>query len=256
MLRALLHGKLRRVAVGVEEESDGDTQEDGNTPRAASDGLTDLEDPLTSAVFGRFEYLPAELSWNILRGASNPLGGGLAMPAVPPAGVPSWSFWPGLRPGDGGRNKYRVEPDVLVSWSDTLLLIEAKHRGLQYPAQWVEQIRAARAAPAHATKQMWLVAVGGIVMQDAHGHLAHVRRELAGEICGLVTIRWEDLREVLYAAEASTRPSPQSAILRDMAAALEAWGYRRKAWFSSLPGVAERLRTEHSMSRLQTWRIR
>ncbi|WP_437971070.1 hypothetical protein WMF04_18065 [Sorangium sp. So ce260] len=250
MLKAILHGKLGRVAVGVDEEADGNMQE------AAPDGLTDLEDPLTSTVFERLEYLPAELAWRILRDASRPLGDGPMLPVVAPLGPPSWSFWPGLRPGDGGRNKRRVEPDVLVSWGDTLLLIEAKHRCLQDPAQWVEQLRAARAATAHAKKQLWLVAVGGLVMQEVHGYLAHVRREVTSEISGLLTIRWEDLREALYTVEASTHPSPQSAVLRDMAAALEAWGYRRKTWFSSLPTVTERLRTEDSVSMIQDWRIR
>ncbi|XXX81439.1 hypothetical protein WMF30_22030 [Sorangium sp. So ce134] len=203
-------------------------------------------------VFERFEYLPAELAWTLLRDASRPLGDGPAMPAAPPARVAAWSFWPALRPGDGGRNKQRVEPDVLVSWGDTLLLIEAKHRGLQDPAQWTEQIRAARGAPAYAAKQLWLIAVGGIVTQEGHGHLAHVRRELAGELCGLLTIRWEDLREVLYAVEAST----PSAVLRDIAAALEAWGYRRKVRFSSLPAIAGRLRAEEAISALRAWRVR
>ncbi|KYF68131.1 hypothetical protein [Sorangium cellulosum] len=256
MLKALLHGKLRRVAVGVDEESDGDTLEEGSAQGTATDGLTELEDPLTSMVFERLAYLPAELAWAILRGASRPLGDGPPMPAIPPAGAPSWSFWPSLRPGDRGRNKVRVEPDVLVSWGDTLLLIEAKHRGFQDPAQWVEQIRAARAMPAHSEKQLWLIAVGGIVMQEGHGHLARVRRDVASDVAGVLTIRWEDLREVLYPIEASTRASPQSAVLRDMAAALEAWGYRRKTWFSSLPAVTERPGSEDSVGMIQGWRIR
>ncbi|XXT23802.1 hypothetical protein WME94_19890 [Sorangium sp. So ce429] len=244
------------MAVGVDEESDGDTPGEGSTHGTAADGLTELEDPLTSMVFERLEYLPAELAWAILRDASKPLGDDPPMPAVPPVGVPSWSFWPRLRPGDGGRNKVRVEPDVLVSWGDTLLLIEAKHRGFQDPAQWVEQIRAARATPPHSEKQLWLIAVGGLVMQEGHGYLARVRREVASDVAGVLTIRWEDLREVLYTIEASTRASPQSAVLRDMAAALEAWGYRRKTWFSSLPTVTERLRSDDSVSVLLAWRIR
>ncbi|WP_437986670.1 hypothetical protein [Sorangium sp. So ce117] len=256
MLKALLHGKLGRVAVGVDEESDGDTLEEGNTQETAADGLTELEDPLTSMVFERLEYLPAELAWAILRGASKPLGDGPPMPAIPPVGVPSWSFWPSLRPGDGGRNKVRVEPDVLVSWGDTLLLIEAKHRGFQDPAQWVEQIRAARATPVHSSKQLWLIAVGGLVMQEGHAYLARVRREVASDVAGVLTIRWEDLREVLYPIEASVRASPQAALLRDMAAALEAWGYRRKTWFSSLPTATKRLGSEGSVCMIQRWRIR
>lgn len=250
MLKALLHRKLGRMAIGDDGEGD-DGAED-----AAADGLTGLEDPLTSALFERFAYLPPDVAWNILRLASAPLGEGPAMPAAPPPGAPSWSFWPGLRPGAQAHNKQRVEPDVLVSWGDTVLLIEAKHRGLQDPAQWVEQIRAVRATPAHSGKPLWLIAVGGIVMAAAHDHLARVRRDLVGEIPGLLTMRWEALREVLYSLDGSAPPSGQSAVLHDMAAALEAWGYRKKTWFSSLPAVAARLRGEEALSTLQNWRVR
>ncbi|WP_437728186.1 hypothetical protein [Sorangium sp. So ce861] len=89
MLKALLYAKLGRVAVGVDEESDGDTPEEGSPQGTAADGLTELEDPLTSMVFERLEYLPAELAWAILRGACKPLGDGPPMPAIPPVGVPS-----------------------------------------------------------------------------------------------------------------------------------------------------------------------
>jgi hypothetical protein len=178
------------------------------------------------------------------------------MPAAAPAGEPSWSFWPSLRPGEHGHNKKRVEPDVLVSWSNTVLLIEAKHRGLQEPTQWVEQIRAVREAPAHARKQVWFIAVGGIVMQQGDAHLAHVGREIPRDIPGLCTMRWEDLREVLYSLDTSALPSGQSALLRDVALALETWGYRRKAWFSSLPTGATRLRAEDAMRVLQAWGVR
>jgi hypothetical protein len=250
MLKALLHRKLGRVAFGAADEGDGDAE--GTTP----DGLTGLEDPLTSTVFERLAYLPPDVAWDILRRASEPLGGGPAMPGVPPEGTPSWSFWPGLRPGAQAHNTVRVEPDVLVTWGDTRLLIEAKHRCFQDPGQWIEQIRALRGAPAHAGKQTWLLAVGGIVKQEAQAHLARVHRELAGEVPGLLTIRWECLREVLYSLDGPALPSGPSAVVRDMAAALEEWGYRRKTWFSSLPAVAARLRGEEALSALQSWRVR
>jgi len=250
MLKALLHRKLGRVAFGVADGGDGDIE--GTTP----EGLTGLEDPLTSTVFERLAYLPPDLAWEILRGASKPLGEGPAMPAAPPEGTPSWSFWPGLRPGAQAFNKVRVEPDVLVSWGDTRLLIEAKHRCFQDPGQWIEQIRAVRAAHAHAGKQTWFIAVGGIVMEQIHDQLARVHRELANDVPGLLTIRWEGLREVLYSLDGPTLPSGQSAVVRDMAAALEAWGYRRKTWFSSLPALAVQRGTGDALSALQHWSVR
>lgn len=249
MLKALLHNKLGRVAFGADDEGDGDAE--GTTP----EGLTGLEDPLTSTLFERFAYLPSDLAWDILRHASRPLGEGPAMPEAAPEGDPSWAFWPGLRPGAQAFNKNRVEPDVLVSWGDTRLLIEAKHRGLQDPGQWIEQLRALRAHPAHAGKPTWLLAVGGIVKHEAHNHRARVQRELAGEVPGLLTLRWEELREELYSRGAGRLPSGAAAVVHDMAAALEMWGYRRKTWFSSLPALATRSRSQEALSALRSWRI-
>jgi hypothetical protein len=121
VLKALLHRKLGRATAPLDEECGRDAEE------AASDGLTECEDPLTATVFERLAYLPPDIAWDILRRASKPLGDGPAMPTTVPEGAQTWSFWPSLRPGERGLNKQRVEPDVLVLWSDTLLLIEAKH---------------------------------------------------------------------------------------------------------------------------------
>ena len=249
MLKALLHRKLGRVVVGV-AEGDGDAED------TASDGLTEREDPLTSTVFERLAYLPPDVVWEILRRASKPVGDGPRLPAAPPRGAPSWLFWPRLRPGELGLNKRRVEPDVVVSWGDTVILIEAKHRGLQDPVQWVEQIRAVREAPAHAGKQVWLFAVGGIVLHESSGYFDQVRGELGDDLPGLLEMRWEDLREVLHSLDELTSSSGHAEIVHDIAAGLEAWGYRRKTSFSSLADVAARLRIKTAPSALQDWRNR
>src|SRR4051812_11973418 len=52
MLKAHLHRKLRRKPAGAEEEGDADADD------AMLEGLTGLEDPLTSTIFERFAYLP------------------------------------------------------------------------------------------------------------------------------------------------------------------------------------------------------
>lgn len=117
MLKALLHRKLPRGIVGRDENDADDPAPIEPTRR---------EDPLTATVFERLAYLPPRLTWNILCQAVKPLAdGGPALPPDAPSGAPTYSFWPSLRPGADGGNAIRVEPDVLVTWDDSLLVIEA-----------------------------------------------------------------------------------------------------------------------------------
>jgi hypothetical protein len=122
-------------------------------------GVTRLEDPLTSAVFGRLAYLDTPALWSLLRDASEEVCGG-ALPAAAPSGAPTWRLWPHLPPGRGGEHARYVEPDVVVAWDSTVLVVEAKHRGGQYAWEWAEQILAAQQHFPAGTS-VWLLAVGG-----------------------------------------------------------------------------------------------
>ena len=104
---------------------------------------------------------------------------------------------------------------------------------------------------------MWFIAAGGIETGNGDAHLFRVRAELPGDLPGLLLMRWEDLRDEVDRRRATSELSPEaSAVLTDMAMALETWGYRRKIWFSSLPTVAARLRAEEAMPALRAWRVR
>ncbi|HRI68759.1 MAG TPA: hypothetical protein PK156_31235 [Polyangium sp.] len=248
MLKALLHRKLRRDVV----QSDNDTDED-DRPHVEP---TRREDPLTATIFERLAYLPSSLTWNILRWATKRLADGPVLPSEVPLGAPTYLFWRNLRPGVDGRNAQRVEPDVLVSWPETLLIVEAKHYGVQWAGQWVEQIRAVRAMPEHAEKTIWLIAVGGIVAHELEAQAAQVRHVLANVSPGLLAMRWEDLHHAIDEFRISSRAPEQLAILNDIAAALDAWGYRKKTWFSSLRSAGPLVRANESMNVLQMWRVR
>lgn len=248
MLKALLHRKLPRGVV----QSDGENDED-DRPHVEP---TRREDPLTATIFERLAYLPPNLTWDILRRATKPLAEGPALPRDAPTGAPAYGFWPSLRPGADGANAQRVEPDVLVAWPDTLLVVEAKHYGEQWAGQWVEQIRAVRAMPEHSRKTIWLIAVGGIVAHEQEEQAAHVHRELLNALPGLLAMRWEDLHHAIDDVRISCRAPEQLAVLKDIAAALDAWGYRKKTWFSSLRATEPLMRANESMNVLQTWRVR
>lgn len=246
MLKALLHRKLPRGVVDSDEDAEDIVQIEP----------TRREDPLTATVFERLAYLPPSLAWEILCRAAKPLEEGPSLPPDAPLGAPTYSFWPNLRPGADGRNTLRVEPDVLISWDDTLLIVEAKHYGQQYAGQWVEQVRAVRAMSAHKDKAIWLIAVGGIVWHEQMEQAAHVRRELANASPGLLAMRWEELHHAIDEFRIPKRAPEQLSVLNDIAAALDAWGYRKKTWFSSLRATDPLARAIESMRVLQTWRLR
>jgi hypothetical protein len=247
VLKALLHRKLPR---GIVDHDDNDA--DDPTPIEP----TRREDPLTATVFERLAYLPPRLTWNILCRATKPLADGPVLPPDVPPGAPTYSFWPSLRPGVDGRNARRVEPDVLVSWPEILLIVEAKHYGMQWAGQWVAQIQAVRDTPEHAGKAIWLIAVGGIVAQEHEAQATQVRHEITNPLPGLLALRWEDLHHAIEEFRNSSRASEQVAILSDIAAGLDVWGYRKKTWFSSLRSTEPLVRANESMNVLQTWRVR
>jgi hypothetical protein len=248
VLKALLHRKLPR---GIVASDDGPDAEN-----IAQIEPTRREDPLTATIFERLAYLPPNLTWAILFRATQALADGPALPPDVPSGAPAYSFWPSLRPGEGGANTQRVEPDVLVSWPDTLLVFEAKHYGQQYANQWVEQIRAVRAMPEHWGKRIWLIAVGGIVSHELESQAAHVRREITSSLAGLLALRWDDLHHAIDEFRIPSRSPEQLAILNDIAAGLDAWGYRKKTWFSTLRAIGSSFQSKNSLDVLQKWRVR
>src|SRR5688572_27771912 len=95
MLKAFLHRKLGRAKI--------DDQGDPEAQTLVFEGITSLEDPLTSGVFERLAYLEPSVAWELLRSACTRIDG-LPLPEGPPAGAPTWTFWPKLKPGESGKN--------------------------------------------------------------------------------------------------------------------------------------------------------
>jgi hypothetical protein len=248
MLKALLHRKLRGApqdrGEGVETE--------------AWDEAPGLEDVLTSTVFERFAYLDPDLAWDLLRATCEPLHGD-PLPGARPAGLPAWSFWPRLAPCEHGAKARYVEPDALVAWGAHGILIEAKHRGDQDAAQWIEQVRAVRAAPAHAGRTLWVVAAGGLTAADSAAQRDAFVSGLGERAPGLLHLRWERLCEEIHERLRGPLPAGTAAVLRDLCAALALWGYRKRLGFDSLPRYAHRspIRTGGAeLNALKEWSIR
>lgn len=262
MLTALLHRKLGRVtarrhhgAETPETAAPSGEGEEGPESSGSGEGITNLEDPLTSSIFERIAYLDPSTAWQLLRDACRTLHGS-PLPQGTPAGDPVWRFWPKLGVGDDGRNARYVEPDVLVTWGEVVLLIEAKHRTAQDAVQWVEQIRAVRANVGLDGKQLCFVAVGG-TNQGAISECAEgVLGVLGDRTPSLVALRWEGLREAVVQRRRHASTVSDRAILADLEDALEAWGYRRRFGFDSLPGIAALFSVRTVAGEMRGWRIR
>jgi hypothetical protein len=244
MLKAMLHHKLGRP-----EDDD-----DATGSASAWDGLTTREDPLTSAIFERFAYLQPTDAWSLLRAACVE-SGQAAMPEAAPAGQPVWWFWPRLSTDLGGGNTARVEPDVVVEWGDLLIVVEAKHAGTQCATQWTRQIRAVWSDPRFARKQLLFVAAGGADAGTFATISASVANELGDINVRFLLLRWAMLRHAA-AALRSRLAHGSAAVLEDMIAALDAWGYQPRVGFDSLPSAAVALHITTSPADLKDWRIR
>ncbi len=226
MLKAFLRRKLR-WSLASDETGEEASLASGREPAKS-------EDPLTSAVFGRFAYLEPPEAWALLRQATAVLHGA-ELPERVPEGRPAWSFWPKLLVGELGHNAHYVEPDVLVAWGEVVIVIEAKHQGGQWSAQWVEEIRAARAS--HPGAGLWFLAAGGLEPGDGARLAAESSQSLGEDAASILAMRWEQLCLVLHARRSAASSVAVTACLDDIAAALEAWGYRLRLGFDTLPGA-------------------
>jgi hypothetical protein len=251
MLKALLHRKLGRSP--RPDEKDVEPGEKHVEPaESAWNGLTSREDPLTSAVFERIAYLEPHEAWTLIcdsaeRPSEEHFHVGI------PTGSPTWRFWPHLSPGVDGFNARHVEPDVLVAWGNVVLVIEAKHSGDQIAAQWREQVLAVQADEDLAGKQVIFIAAGGVDRVQFTDIAEEARRRLGDKAPPFWLLRWTTLRQV--AEERSHLATPgAAAILRDIIAALEAWGYRRRFGFDSLPGATRRFHVTTTAADLKEWK--
>lgn len=245
MLKALLHRKLGRG---------GNGSDDDETEHLTRDWITNREDLLTASIFERFAYLEPTEAWGLLRAASVGTRGEL-LPDAAPSGKPEWWFWPRLSPGEGGEHERSVEPDVVVRWNDFVLIIEAKHYGEQYAAQWVRQIHAVRADPRFAVDHMALIAAGGALHDTFATRVAEAQALLGTGGLPLLLLRWEELHHVVEARQRHLTGPGAIAILDDIIASLQAWGYQRRVRFDSLPAVARPLSISTTPTDLGKWRV-
>lgn len=156
MLKAILHRKYLHVFPGTYE-----LQDSGALYR-------DLEDLLTSSVFGNLLYLPSDLMWRIVWGAATfesdtDALDGRALP-VASGEVKSAEFWPSWWLTQG-KEWHRVEPDVFLIYEDFDVIIEAKRydgQQMQDPIQLAKELAAYHQKQRQGSlKPVYVLAVGG-----------------------------------------------------------------------------------------------
>lgn len=141
MLRAHLHGKLQR------------TDE-------AEDQVRCLEDTATATLFERLSYLPDDTMIRILFHPD--LWPGLIVEPLPTS-VRDIVFWPSWLWNREGDHRTRLEPDLVVTFEDRILVIEAKRFDrirMQAPDQLAREWRSAHEQ--HPLMPVWLLAVSGL----------------------------------------------------------------------------------------------
>jgi hypothetical protein len=122
MLKAILAGKAGRIAV------DGTAGE-----QSWKEVFRKREDLLTAVFFSRLRYLSQDGEQKIL---AMLIGSDLAQTL---GDIQEVRFWPRLKRADGRRY---VEPDLLLLFKDSLLMIEVKppFGGDQTEGQWLDQV--------------------------------------------------------------------------------------------------------------------
>lgn len=129
MLQAILHGKAGRI------EQDGESI-------SWRDAFKRREDLLTAVFFGRVPHLSDDALGAVLRfllGDDNP---------IDPSTFDKLELWPylELKPehADPEREPEHVEPDVMLRFENSLVVIEVKPSfgGYQYQDQWQRQTKA------------------------------------------------------------------------------------------------------------------
>ena len=236
MLHALLRGKRPGGAV-----PDPRDREDAGPLDV--DLLARREDPLTASVFERLAYLPGGLSAAIVLAASKPLGEDPAVEPALPAGRPTWTFWPSLRPGEGAHHRQRVEPDLVVAWDAAVWVFEVKHRGVQRTGQWVEQIRAVHSDRRWKGRGVTFFAVGGLRPEDDSSRSSGVRAAFGAQAPALRRLSWAALHsEVDRQLSSLEGHEGIAAVLRDVGAALDLWDHRLPLGLGSLREEAGRFR--------------
>lgn len=189
------------------------------------------EDLITATVLERLSYLPAEVAWGLLVEASSG-----QLPSFRVAELAQIHFWPMW----GAEGRVRgVEPDVFLAFElgdpsrRAEVILEAKHGGQQYEAQWEAEITAWAEAvsdeDAKLPDLLIMLAIGGIPDRRAQNirrtaFIEDIRRRSPQlPDLSVVMIGWQDLARAC--AGFSSVHKHEERVVADIRSGLELCGY-------------------------------
>ena len=176
MLAAVLHGKAGRISIDGEDQSWREV-------------FRQREDLLTATIFGRFPYLSEQ-------GERDFLNIFLPKEHVDELGdYQETIFWSKLK---GIKERRHVEPDVIISYENALILIEVKppFAGQQNPDQWSNEITALlKDDEWDKPEKIYFISLGGNSKIN-QSILQEVEQEYADEeiLISLKSLSWETLQ--------------------------------------------------------------
>lgn len=225
--------------------------------------LNPCEDSLTAAIFSHLLHLPAELFWQILRGACYATD---QLPAT--IGEPEVYSWPRWN-SRGTDNSVYVEPDLFLRFATFDLIVEAKrwdHR-MQSRPQWEAELTSYCNEYGTERMQVRMIALGGIHIEQSDtiscawksddGRDAHLF------VCPVIMCRWQGIlnqcrrrrREIEQLSFRTSQSAAEARILDDIIDLFGCHGFSTGRWFEDFSFDRLRLAPslQHHLPRLRGW---
>ena len=187
------------------------------------------EDSLTSSVFGLLIYLPANLSWSILRDSCSES----SLLPKKSGDIISYEFWPHWD-GQGTEQNY-VEPDVFIRFENFDLIVEAKRNdeNQQDPSQWLREYKAYLNEYDDEKRSVYLLAIGGVLEEGVY---------LEVDELIVFNVKWSSLLkrikkledDIFLASTMLESVSLVSMILKDLIKYFGLHGYATGEWLSEI----------------------
>ena len=207
MLHAVLHGKAGRI------EIDGQNQ-------SWRELFRQFEDLLTAVFVGRFQYLSDQGLTDVL----NILLDGVDVESL--GKLNSIEYWP---KHEGVENRSFVEPDIIIRFSQAILLIEVKRPdGIQSYLQWSDEMTALLAQDEVETKtNIVFLALGGVgsKWQEDARTLKESFSDINLSVCAK---NWVDVNDEIRTLSERSDEQRDSCIYLDWLEAFQLYGLRTK----------------------------
>jgi hypothetical protein len=226
--------------------------------------LNPCEDSLTAAVFSHLLHLPADLFWQILRGACYATD---QLPVL--VGEPEVHSWPKWN-ARGTDNSSYVEPDLFLRFPAFDLIIEAKRWDdrMQSREQWRAELTAYCNEYGSDRKEVRMIALGGIHAEQSDiiesTWTFEGGRKPDRVACPVIMCRWQSIlnqcrrrrREMGLLSFPTSQSAAELRILDDIVDLFSCHGFSTGRWFEDF--TFERYRLAPSLvphlPRLRAWR--